>query len=42
LRNFDQWTEALMRDIYVQTDEENGKALWRTDEFFDEDIEEEE
>jgi hypothetical protein len=31
-----------MRDIYVQTDEENEKALWRTDEFFDEDIEEEE
>jgi hypothetical protein len=42
LKNFDQWTEALSKDIYGQTDEENAKVLWRMDEFFDEEMEEEE
>jgi hypothetical protein len=42
LRNFDQWTEALTRDISIQNNEDNAKLLWRMDEIFDEDMEEEE
>lgn len=41
MKNFDQWTEALARDLYTQSDEENVKVLWKTDDFFDEDIEDE-
>jgi len=42
LRSFDQWTEELTRDISFQKDEDNTKVLWRMDEVFDEDMEEEE
>jgi hypothetical protein len=41
VKNFDQWTEALLRDINFQSDEENTKVLLRSDECVDDDFEEE-
>jgi hypothetical protein len=42
LKNFDQWTEELSREIYVRNDEENMKIFWEVNEIFDDDVEEEE
>jgi hypothetical protein len=42
LKNFDQWTEELSREIYVRNDEENMKIFWKVNEIFDDDVEEEE
>jgi hypothetical protein len=42
VKNFDQWTEALSRDINFQSDEENTKVLLRPDECFDDDFGDEE
>ena len=42
MENFDQWTEALSRDINLQSDEENTKVLLRSDGYVDDDFEEEE
>ena len=42
VKNFDQWTEELSKEIYVRNDEENMKILWKMNEIFDDDVEEEE
>ena len=43
LRNFDQWTEELSKQIVVQSDEEDRKTLSKANEMFnDDDFEEEE
>ena len=42
MKNFDQWTEELSREIYVRNDEENMKVFWKVNEVFDDDSEEEE
>jgi hypothetical protein len=42
LKNFDQWTEELSKEIYVRNDEEKMKIFWKTNEIFDDDVEEEE
>ena len=41
LKNFDQWTEELSREIFVRNDEEDGRVLSRLNEMIDEDYEEE-
>lgn len=41
--NFDQWTEGLSKQVIVQSDEEDKKALSKANEMFnDDDFEEEE
>jgi hypothetical protein len=42
VKNFDQWTEELSKEIYVRNDEDNMKILWKMNEIFDDDVEEEE
>jgi hypothetical protein len=43
LKNFDQWAEELSKQIVVQSDERDTKAIGKANEFFnDDDIEEEE
>jgi hypothetical protein len=42
VKNFDQWTEELSKEIYVRNDEENMKILWKMNEISDDDVEEEE
>ena len=42
MKNFDQWAEELSKEIYVRNDEENMKILWKMNEIFDDDVEEEE
>jgi hypothetical protein len=43
MRNFDQWTEELSKQIVDQSDEEERKALGKANEIFvDDDFEEEE
>jgi len=42
VKNFDQWAEELSKEIYVRNDEENMKILWKMNEIFDDDVEEEE
>jgi len=43
LKNFDQWTEELSKQIGVQSDEEDRKAVSKANEMFsDDDFEEEE
>ena len=41
MKNFDQWTEELSKEIFVQTDEEETRILSRLNELADEDYEEE-
>ena len=43
LKNFDQWTEELSKQIVVRSDEEDVKTLWKANEnLADDDREEEE
>jgi hypothetical protein len=43
LKNFDQWTEELSKQIVIRSDEEGMKALGKANEIFvDDDFEEEE
>jgi hypothetical protein len=42
LKNFDQWAEELSKEMYIQTDDENMKVLWKANEIFEDDLEEEE
>lgn len=42
MKNFEQWTEELSREIYARNDEEEMKVLWKVNEMFDDDFEEEE
>jgi len=42
VKNFDQWTEELSKDVFVQTNENDRKVLLSADEIFvDDDVEEE-
>ena len=41
MKNFDQWTEELSREIFVRTEEDQEKVLSRLHEMADEDYEEE-
>jgi hypothetical protein len=43
LNNFDQWTKELSKQIVIQSDEEDRKAIGKANEFVnDDDFEEEE
>jgi hypothetical protein len=43
LKNFDQWTKELSKQIVLQSDEQDTKAIGKAKEFFNEDdVEEEE
>jgi hypothetical protein len=43
VKNFEQWTEELSKQVSVQTDEENMKVLYKAKEIFvEDDLEEEE
>lgn len=43
LKNFDQWTEALSKQIAIQSDEQDMKSIAKANEIFnDDDFEEEE
>lgn len=42
MKNFDQWTEELSKEMYLQNDDENMKVLWKANEIFEDDLEEEE
>ena len=42
MKNFDQWTEELLKDAFFQAAEDDEKVLLKTDEAFpDDDFEEE-
>lgn len=41
MKNFDQWTEELSREIFIQTEQDQTKILSRLNEMVDEDYEEE-
>ena len=42
MKNFDQWIEALKKDINFQTNQENTRVLLIPDRYFDDDFEDEE
>ena len=43
MKNFDQWTEELSKQIVTRSDEQDMKALWKANEtLVDDDFEEEE
>ncbi len=43
MKDFDQWTEELSKQIVIRNDEEDRSALWKTEEIFvDDDSEREE
>jgi len=43
LRNFDQWTEELSKQIVIRSDEQDTKTLWKANEnLVDDDFKEEE
>jgi hypothetical protein len=42
LKNFDQWVEELSKQIFIQNDKEDMKIVWKMNEAFDDDLEEEE
>ena len=43
MNNFDQWTKELSKQIVIQSDEEDMKAIGKANEFVnDDDFEEEE
>jgi hypothetical protein len=43
LKNFDQWTEELSKQVVIRSDEEEMKTLWKANEnLADDDFEEEE
>jgi len=41
VKNFDQWTKELAKEVYVKTDEDQARSLSHLDEMSDEDCEEE-
>ena len=41
MKNFDQWTEELSKEIFVRSDEDETRILSRLNEMIDEDGEEE-
>jgi len=41
VKNFDQWTEELSKEIFVRSDEDETRILSRLNEMIDEDGEEE-
>jgi hypothetical protein len=41
VKNFDQWTEELSKEIFVRNDEDEAKILSRLIEMTDEDFEKE-
>lgn len=41
MKNFDQWTEELSKEIFIRNDEDEAKILSRLNEMTDEDFEEE-
>jgi hypothetical protein len=41
LKNFDQWTEELSKEIFVRSDDEETRILSKLNEMTDEDFEEE-
>jgi len=41
MKNFDQWTEELSKEIFIQTEEDQTRILSRLNEMADEDYEEE-
>ncbi|MGA2316081.1 MAG: hypothetical protein ABSG71_06835 [Thermodesulfobacteriota bacterium] len=41
MKNFDQWTEELSKEIFVRNDEDEARILSRLNEMTDEDFEEE-
>ncbi len=41
MKNFNQWTEELSKEIFIQTEEDETKILNRLNEMGDEDYEEE-
>jgi len=41
VKNFDQWTEELSKEIFIRNDEDEAKILSRLNEMTDEDFEEE-
>ena len=41
MKNFDQWTEELSKEIFIRDDEDEVKVLSRLNEMTDEDFEEE-
>jgi len=41
MKSFDQWKEELMKEIFVQTEEDETRILSRLNEMADEDCEEE-
>ena len=41
VKNFDQWTEELSKDIYVRNDEDEARIFSSLNEMTDEDFEEE-
>jgi hypothetical protein len=42
VKNFEQWTEELSKEIFARTDQEEIKVLWKWNEILDDDFEEEE
>jgi hypothetical protein len=42
LKNFDQWTEALSRQVVLQSEEQDTKTVGKSNEFLSEDDFEEE
>ena len=43
LKNFDQWTEELTKQIVIQSDDQDMKTPWKANEILvDDDVEEEE
>jgi hypothetical protein len=41
LKTFDQWTEELSKEVFVQNNEDEARILSRLNEMTDEDFEEE-
>jgi hypothetical protein len=41
MKNFDQWTEDLSKEIFIHTEEDTTRVLSRLNEMTDEDYEEE-
>ena len=41
MKNFDQWTEELSKEIFVRNDEDEARILSRLNDMTDEDFEEE-
>lgn len=42
MKSFDQWTEALKKDINIQTNQDNTKVPIILDRYFDDDFGDEE